>query len=438
MRWSEELTGVLRYSLIVTTNLTAMYVFINCILQKKHPAKLFAVYYALKTLTVNIFMNQIFTDEIAGNPYLKNIYFIIVAATAVSTYAVLWYTFQGGFAKVALASILCEVAASLLGAFLIGVSNAIRGEADLFLFTGRLEWTDAVMPLGMCVLCTLICKRWGKYLRQFGAYELKHKKFWLILSWLWIGGGIVTMLPEYNRSTRLSIVVIMAGATVFGAVDLIFGIRLWQLWRRKVRQKHHYLSRQRELMRLHGEAVRRQIDRMEGQQAEIDRQMERLLAMEDLTERNRTAAIYLRKLKEQYTTIRAGIYSDDYQTDSILYTYAGIFDRMGVNTEFSFGSYRGGCLDDEEAAAVILELLETAVRENEHAAPEKRFLRLQGGTVKDQAVFRMECADGTRRHRGVGRCMRSLKRRVKRLGGQMNSLRGGGKMAMEVLLNGEK
>ena len=264
MRWSEELTGVLRYSLIVTTNLTAMYVFINCILQKKHPAKLFAVYYALKTLTVNIFMNQIFTDEIAGNPYLKNIYFIIVAATAVSTYAVLWYTFQGGFAKVALASILCEVAASLLGAFLIGVSNAIRGEADLFLFTGRLEWTDAVMPLGMCVLCTLICKRWGKYLRQFGAYELKHKKFWLILSWLWIGGGIVTMLPEYNRSTRLSIVVIMAGATVFGAVDLIFGIRLWQLWRRKVRQKHHYLSRQRELMRLHGEAVRRQIEKETG------------------------------------------------------------------------------------------------------------------------------------------------------------------------------
>ena len=111
---------------------------------------------------------------------------------------------------------------------------------------------------------------------------------------------------------------------------------------------------------------------------------------------------------------------------------------MGVNAEFSFGSYRGGCLDDEEAAAIMLELLETAVRENEHAAPEKRFLRLQGGTVKNQAVFRMECADGTKRHRGTGRCMRGLKRRVKRLGGQMKVLRDSGKMVMEVLLNGEK
>lgn len=34
--------------------------------------------------------------------------------------------------------------------------------------------------------------------------------------------------------------------------------------------------------------------------------------------------------------------------------------------------------------------------------------------------------------------MGSLKRRVKRLGGQMKVLRGGGRMSTEVLLNGEK
>lgn len=427
-----ELTEISRYMLVVSTDILCLYAVLCLVLGKRRSAKAMLVFFLAKTVVVNILLNQIFGEYFAADPVRLSLYMVITLLTGIINYGMVCYTFHGSTAKILLVTIICEYIVSISGSLLMIGANILKKNPDIWEMGGSIDREDLLVPAGMCTLCVMLYKAGGKQLKKIRDYEVKHKKVWWLLWIVCTVTGNFSMLPTYNRTFALTVLLFFCIFMLLIICILLAGFHLWQLWRRKVRQKHQYLSRQRELMKLHGEAVRRQIDRMEGQQAEIDRQMERFLAMEDLTERNRTAAIYLRKLKEQYTAIRAGVYSDDYQIDSILYSYAGIFDRMGVNTEFSFGSYRGGCLDDEEAAAVLLELLDLAVRENAPAAPEKRSLRLLGGTVKNQAVFRMECPDGARRQMG------SLKRRVKRLGGQMKVLRGGGRMSAEVLLNGEK
>ena len=232
------------------------------------------------------------------------------------------------------------------------------------------------------------------------------------------------MFPLYNQRFVLSAIIFFCVFVLLIICALVLGIRLLQSWHRQVLRMYNYLTKQRALMRLHSEAVRHQIDLMERQQAEIDEQMEKLSEMEDLSEKNRTASEYLEKLKAQYGAIRAGVYSDDHMLDSVLYSYAGIFEKYGVTPEFSFGTYRRGCLKEENVTEVLLDLLETALSEIRRADQEKRYLRLQGGTVKNQVFFQMECANGSRRLRRISKVrtfaeIGMLRHHLKRLGGQL-------------------
>ena len=145
---------------------------------------------------------------------------------------------------------------------------------------------------------------------------------------------------------------------------------------------------------------------------------------------------YLLRLRESYRSLGAGTYSDDLMADAVIYHYSRIFSEMGIRPEISFRTYRKGCLPGEAVAEILINLFETAVTENGQAAPKERFLRLQGGIVKNQVAFRMECADGTKCYIGTGRCMRSLKRRVKRLGGQMHVQREGRCIRAEITIPG--
>ena len=247
------------------------------------------------------------------------------------------------------------------------------------------------------------------------------------------------MFPLYNQRFVLSAIIFFCVFVLLIICALVLGIRLLQSWHRQVLRMYNYLTKQRELMRLHSEAVRHQINLMERQQAEIDEQMEKLSEMEDLSEKNRTASEYLEKLKAQYGAIRAGVYSDDHMLDSVLYSYAGIFEKYGVTPEFSFGTYRRGCLKEENVTEVLLDLLETALSEIRRADPVKRFLRLQGGTVKNQVIFRLECScksetlwslEEGRMSAGMG----MIKRHVKKLGGKTKVSRNTEYILIEVLM----
>ena len=259
-----------------------------------------------------------------ADPFLEKLYISIVIITAVLNYAVLCYTFQGSFAKVALVSMLCKAAASLIGIGLTFLANVLQGRPELLSYLGRLQWQDGIIPVGMCLICILVYMMCGNQLKRVREYELKHKKLWLILSLLWIGSARITMLPEHNEKFGMAVVIIIIGAMIFAAAAIILGIYLWRSWHIQVLRMHNYLTKQRELMRLHSEAVRHQID-----------------------------------------------------------SYAGMFEKQGVTPEFSFGTYRRGCLKEEDVTEVLMILLETASAEIGKAAPENRFLRLQGGTVKN-------------------------------------------------------
>ena len=432
----------LRYALIVLTNISACYFLMWLVLGKRRSAKSLAIYYLIRFILINIIMNQMYGKYIAAHPTLRYLYIIVTGIALLGNYGMLLYTFQGGCIKVLLTSNIAEITVTSVSAAIMVLVNNLRGDLDVFEFSSRLQWEDVLIPFGMFMICILINFAAGDRLKRIRNYELRHKKLWAAVSVVWISAAFISLLPEYNYTISITLYIMAFGCIVYCVVSVLLVIRLLQSWHRQVFQKHNYLTKQKELMRLHSEAVRRQISLMEQQQAEIDEQIESLSEIEDLSEKNRTAFEYLEKLKAQYGAIKAGVYSDDHMLDSVLYGYAGIFEKYGVTPEFSFGTYRRGCLKEEDVPEVLLDLLETALSEIRRADPGKRFLRLQGGTVKNQVVFRMECACGSEKTRSLGRGMASggmgiLKRRVKKLGGKTKVSRNSAYVLTEVLMDGK-
>ena len=432
----------LRYALIVLTNISACYFLMWLVLGKRRSAKALAIYYLIRFILVNFIMNQMYGKYIAAHPTLRYLYIIVTGIALLGNYGMLLYTFQGGCIKVLLTSNIAEITVTAVSAAIMVLVNNLRGDLDAFEFSSRLQWEDVLIPFGMFMICILINFAAGNHLKRIRNYELRHKKLWAAVSVVWISAAFISLLPEYNYTISITLYIMAFGCIVYCVVSVLLVIRLLQSWHRQVFQKHSYLTKQKELMRLHSEAVRHQIDLMEQQQEEIDEQMESLSEIEDLSEKNRIASEYLEKLKAQYGAIKAGVYSDDHMLDSVLYSYAGIFEKYGVAPEFSFGTYRRGCLKEENVTEVLLDLLETALSEIRRADPGKRFLRLQGGTVKNQVVFRMECACGSEKTRSLGRGMASggmgiLKRRVKKLGGKTKVSRNSAYVLTEVLMDGK-
>ena len=429
----------LRYALIVLTNISACYFLMWLVLGKRRSAKALAIYYLIRVILVNVIMNQMYGKYIAVHPTLRCLYIIVTGIAILGNYGMLLYTFQGGCIKVLLTSNIAEITVTAVSAAIMVLVNNLRGDLDAFEFSGRLQWEDILIPFGMFTVCILINFAAGDRLKRIRNYELRHKKLWVAVSVVWISTAFISLLPEYNYTISITLYIMVFGCILYCVVSVLLVIRLLQSWHRQVFQKHSYLIKQKELMRLHSEAVRRQISLMEQQQAEIDEQMERLAELEDLSEKNRTASEYLEKLKAQYGGIRAGDYSDDHMLDSVLYSYAGVFEKQGVTPEFSFGTYRRGCLKEEDVTEVLLDLLETALSEIRRADTGKRFLRLQGGTVKNQVIFRLECSckSETLWSLGKGRMsagMGMIKRHVRKMGGKTKVSRNSEFILIEVLM----
>ena len=436
------LAEISRYILLTLTNVLSLYAVLCLVLKKKRSARSMLMYMMGKMIVVNIFLNQICGEYIASSPVSLSFYMIITLLTGILNYWMIFYTFSGSLAKILLVSLICEIVICVTGSsFMIG-ANLLKGNPDIWGMGGSVSWEDLLVPAGMLLFCTLLYKKGAKRFGAIKNYELKHQKVWGTACCICMIGGNFTMFPLYNQRFVLSAIIFFCVFVLLIICALVLGIRLLQSWHRQVVRMHNYLTKQRELMRLHSEAVRHQIELMEWQQAEIDEQIEKLSEMEDLSEKNRTASEYLEKLKAQYGAIRAGVYSDDHILDSVLYSYAGIFEKCGVTPEFSFGTYRRGGLKEENVTEVLLDLLETALSEIRGADPGKRFLRLQGGTVKNQVVFRMECACGSEKTRSLGSCRASagmgmLKHRVKKLGGKTKVSRNSAYVLTEVLMDGK-
>ena len=99
---------------------------------------------------------------------------------------------------------------------------------------------------------------------------------------------------------------------------------------------------------------------------------------------------YLKTLQDQYQRIQAGMYTDDVFVDSVLYYYADMLRRKNLTLEISFAKYQRNSLDEMCAGKILMCLMEAVLTKNREDGQKKSIIKLYGGTVKNQVIFRLK------------------------------------------------
>lgn len=434
---TEQWRVAVNFALIAATQNAIAIMMQNIMQRRRRSQKPEIAYWTLKVLIQDLFLAIIMGGYMESHIGLYIFYIILKVITSVTNFLILYYTYAGGAVKTALCGMGAELASVSIGG--ISLFVIYRGDADLqqVAYLYPVSWRSLLFSALCFVIFAVVYLVAGKYLKMLRDYQIKHKKFWMAFFVTYICITLAQIFLEYSA------VVVNAYAFNFlisvsaGAVIILTVLRLYGKYRRQIFRENEFLKTRRRLMLLHMEAVREQILRMESEQKMIDAQMDEIQKLEQSKDGSDRIKKYLETLKESYRTIQAGAYSDDFLVDAVLYHYGQILAEKGMQPEFSFGGYRKRSLPEENTVEILMNLLEIGMAENISSSGDKEthFLRMQGATVKNQVVFRMEC----RRRNGkwrekYGISYGALKRCVKRLGGQIDIIRSPERVQIQVAL----
>ena len=434
---TEQWRVAVNFALIAATQNAIAIMMQNIMQRRRRSQKPEIAYWTLKVLIQDLFLAIIMGGYMESHIGLYIFYIILKVITSVTNFLILYYTYAGGAVKTALCGMGAELASVSIGG--ISLFVIYRGDADLqqVAYLYPVSWRSLLFSALCFVIFAVVYLVAGKYLKMLRDYQIRHKKIWMTFFIGYVSMTLIQVFFEYSAVVVKAYVfnfLISAGA---GAVVILTALRLYRKYRQQILRENEFLKTQRQLMLLHIEAVREQILRMESEQKMIDAQMQEIRKMEPEKGNDKRIEEYLLRLKNSYRTLQAGIYSDDFMIDAVLYHYGRILSENGIQSEFSFRTYRRHCLSEEEAAEILMNLLEIGMAENISSSGDKEthFLRMQGATVKNQVVFRMEC----RRRNGkwrekYGISYGALKRCVKRLGGQIDIIRSPERVQIQVAL----
>lgn len=419
------------------------------LLRRVHSVKWIALCCAVKIIIIDCVFQMGLGADMEHYPaaqwflmFLRTVYFILYLFA-------FWYTYEDSIIKSVLISISGELLALAISrGSIILLQNPGSGIEDMY--SSPFGWRTVLL----CLLCfaMFFCIRFlvrtfcGKKISRFRNQELKHKEFWTVIFFLYIGVAFYQgTLSSLERIFRTYIIGLLIVVLVLIAA---FCLAVWSYrkYQQQIFQEHEFLNIKQNLMLLHMKAVRQQIQNMEMEQQIIDRQMEKIKQI-GVFEGTVQIENYIKAIQNQYQKIQAGVYSDDMFVDSVLHYYADIFKRQHLLLEISFARYRKNSLDEMCVGKVLMCLLEAALIKNEEDGQRESTIKLYGGTVKNQVIFRLEykvpedrrakertSLQRLRRHSQSRKPVKTLRRCVKQFGGDMQMTEEGKRLKIETIL----
>lgn len=174
------------------------------------------------------------------------------------------------------------------------------------------------------------------------------------------------------------------------------------------------LSQKQRLLEEYYQTLIEQIHLMEQNQKQVEQQMQEIekvgseLHPEKIQE-------YLKILKKEYRSIRAGVFCNDWRVDALLYCQNEILQKKEIPFTCSMQGYDRGKIKEDDVAEVICQLLNIGVLENQCIEAEKRGIRLQVSAVQNLLIFSFFSSRG-RKKRISGKFLRNI---IKQYDGMM-------------------
>ena len=441
----EQKFVVLNFSVIAVVQVIVAILMLNEMLRRRHSVIWIISCYMLKVLIMDVFFNILLSQYMEHHILIYAIYIVMKIMTAILNLVVIWFVYDADLVKCALCGMLTELFTLFAG----GISLAIAGMTDSS-YLSAATWR-IILFVFSCLLIFFMARClshrfWKGEFPILDKYRIKHPKFWGAIFLLYVGIGFAQLMVE--DQTRLASTyqygIIAAVILIFGFIGL--SIWIYRKYQDQIRQEHEFLNIKQNLMVLHMKAVRQQILDMENEQRIIDQQMENIQKIGSF-EGTVQIEKYLKTLKNQYRKIQAGMYTDDVFVDSVLYYYADMMRRKNLELEISFAKYQRDSLDEMCAGKILMCLMETALT-NDLKEGQEHKVKLYGGTVKNQVIFRLECgiSERTKNKRLLPiqrwiedhnkKALKVLKKCVKQYNGKSRVIRSRNRMELEIILTG--
>lgn len=347
--------------------------------------KLLITFYIFRLFVNNTLINIILQHYYGNELWWQVLYFLTVPCCGALTYLLLYLTFSGNFLKVTAGAVIGEI----IGFFFLipGITavNYLERQPQIFNILYPVQWMDLLIPVIAIGLFCIFYYMAGPFLKRFRQYRIRHEKLVRRLFYVYLSMATLTVIPS-----RAAFDVIYLPILLYGGIILCLSVYVFQNHSRKVRMEHAYLLSQRRLMESYYSAIKEQVLKMEQSRELIDRQMKQIYCMGTAGIENGRIFEYIKELKEQYKSIVAGIYCNDWAMDALLYYQESICREDGIETDFFLPGFSRGCIKEEDIQQLFLLLLNYGIWQNRSRIGVRR-ISIHAGTVKNQLVLQYTC-----------------------------------------------
>lgn len=327
----------LRYLLLLSSNTILFTWLVLRLLPDKRFPRLWIAYTATVILYRVIFIG-ILPDYFAATPTRQIIYFLVALLFALIFNPMALLCFRDNWCKIVIYSSLSDITTALIGFPLTCLLAILEGRSNITLVTGSLMPVDFLYPVVIFGVYLLISRKGKRLLDRLAALSFQKRRQLQVLA-----GVFLISVPVFSVSTpwqtqhktlfammRLLALLLL----VTGGLLASLGVHLYRLHAAQVEQEHIFLKNQSQFMSLYREEILEQIRRMNENQRLVDAQMTDLMSREWNADSVPRIRKYLDHLKEQYESIRAGVYCDNWTVDAVLCYMAKKADSRGIPCEF--------------------------------------------------------------------------------------------------------
>lgn len=382
-----------RTALILGTNVSIAFLIQLAALGRKRSPVALVLVLLIRGIFVNLLGGIIFQEYISENNFWSNCYEVLITFQSIVLWIFVFYTFAGDALKIVVTSIAAEIYTVGLSAVVLVMINCAEGRKGLLFGGGSFAPMDLLIPIVTYGVFLPLYFSFKDKLEESRYRALKHRKFWTVFAGIYISLGIISWWNGYaNKMNYLSWFIWLI-FFLFAACVGITGAWIWISYMGKIEREHRLLKKQQEFLGLHKRAMDNQILSMEENQRLIDSQMQEIERLEEKALSGDRIQAYLRQLKQEYYSIKAGVYCCEWEIDAVLYYYSQKAEENKIACNFYFGNYRRRSVKHEYLSEILMFLLEEAVAGNLLVDENKRAFSLSAATVKNQVllVLKTEC-----------------------------------------------
>ena len=355
------MNGFVRYGLVWTILgiaglINTIIGFDRCFKLRHGNHRLYLIYFALKVIVTSFYASALV--YMPPTQTVETIWMVFISVLAVTSFAVLWYTWEADPLKIGLYGVASDAVSGTSMIVAAVIINSVRGRGfnEEFL---NLTIADAfAATIIAIILYSAVIKVSGRAIDAFGRHEIRNRRIMTAVVVLVVAG-----LSSSNLATRTNL---QNGLTAAYAMFILLLALAGIVIVRKLRSEMHrnkLLAGRNEMTEAYAMALDGQVVKIEKQEELLDYIKAKIGETAKNVNRKELSE-HLEKLRAQAEELKRGLYSGNVAVDAVLSVFSERFKNKGYDVRYRLAGMQDTGEKAAEISMCILGWAEAACKDN--------------------------------------------------------------------------